>query len=125
MKKEKEGSIMKKRVSHIDSDNKSDFSKRMLQLFYLLLGGISFIVFGKMLEIDINNLNLTSIIMYVFTILYLSTLIIISGIDQKYIKIDKKITTSGIIISMIYIIYLYVIDPSSIYFNTICLGIYL
>lgn len=118
-------SIIKKNVSYIDSDNKSEFSKKMLQLFYLLLGGISFVVFGKMLEIDINNLRLSSIIMYLFTILYLSTLIIIAGIDQKYIKIDKKITTSGIIISMIYIIYLYIIDPSSIYFNTICLGIYL
>lgn len=118
-------SLMKKNVSNIDTNNKSDFSKKMLQLFYLLLGGISFVVFGKMLEININNVRLSSIIMYLFTILYLSTLIIIAGIDQKYIKIEKKITTSGIIISMIYIIYLYVIDPSSIYFNIICLGIYL
>ena len=100
-------SLMKKNVSNIDTNNKSDFSKKMLQLFYLLLGGISFVVFGKMLEININNVRLSSIIMYLFTILYLSTLIIIAGIDQKYIKIEKKITTSGIIISMIYIIYLY------------------
>ena len=118
-------SIMKKNVSYIDSEHKSEFSKKILQLFYLLLGGILFVVFGKMLEIDANNLRLSPIIMYLFTILYLTTLIIIAGIDQKYIEIDKRITTSGIIISMMYIVYLYIIDPSSIYFNTICLAIYL
>lgn len=117
--------MMKKSESDMDSNNKSKFHNKMLQLFYLLLGGIVFVVFGKMLEIDINNLHLSSIIMYVLTILYITTLTIIAGIDQEYIEIEKKLTTIGIIISIIYIIYLYVIDPSSIYFNIICLGIYL
>lgn len=118
-------SIMKKGVTCIETEGKSKFLKKLVYLFYSLLGGISFVIFGKILEIDTNNLKISSIIMYLFTILYLTTLVIIAGIDQKSIKIEKKMTTAGIIISLIYIVYLYIVDPSSIYFNTICLAIYL
>lgn len=118
-------STMKKGVTYIEPESKSKFLKRLVHLFYPLLGGISFVVFGKILEIDTNSLKISSVIMYLFTILYLTTLVIIAGIDQKSIKIEKKMTTSGIIISLIYIVYLYIVDPSSIYFNTVCLAVYL
>ena len=118
-------SMMKKGVTYIEPESKSKFLKRLVHLFYPLLGGISFVIFGKILEIDTNGLKISSVIMYLFTILYLTTLVIIAGIDQKSIKIEKKMTTSGIIISLIYIIYLYIVDPSSIYFNTVCLAVYL
>ena len=118
-------SMMKKGVTYIEPESKSKFLKRLVHLFYPLLGGISFVVFGKILEIDTNSLKISSVIMYLFTILYLTTLVIIAGIDQKSIKIEKKMTTSGIIISLIYIVYLYIVDPSSIYFNTVCLAVYL
>lgn len=118
-------SMMKKGVTYIEPESKSKFLKRLVHLFYPLLGGISFVVFGKILEIDTNSLKISSVIMYLFIILYLTTLVIIAGIDQKSIKIEKKMTTSGIIISLIYIVYLYIVDPSSIYFNTVCLAVYL
>lgn len=118
-------SIIKKGVTYIEPESKSKFLKKLVYIFYSLLGGTLFVIFGQILEIDINNLKISSIIMYLFTILYLTILVIVAGIDKKRIKIEKKIMTIGITISLIYIVYLYIVDPPSIYFNTICLAIYL
>lgn len=118
-------SMLKKGVTYIEPENKSKLSKKMMQLFYILLGGISFFIFARFFEIDINSLKLSSIIMYLFTVTYLTMLVIIAGIDNKYVNIEKKIITSGIIVSIMYIVFLYIIDPSSIYFNTMCLASYM
>ena len=120
--------IMKKIISYpvANQDNqKSALNKTKQQLFYSLLAGILFMILAKIMQIDANYLQLSSIMMYLFAVLYLTIIIIIAGIDKEYIKIEKKVITSGIIISMIYIIYLYLIDSSTIYFNSICLGVYL
>ena len=55
---------------------------------------------------------------------YISTLVIIGCIDQKNLKIDKRVAASGIILSILYIIYLYSRDTISININIIYLGIY-
>lgn len=120
--------IMKKVVSYPDSNHdnhKAKISKMMQRLFYALSVGILFVVLATIMKIDENYLQLSSIIMYLFATVYLTILIIITGIDKEHIKIEKKVIMSGIILSIIYIIYLYTIEPSCIYFNTICLGIYL
>lgn len=118
-------SLTRKGVKYLDPENNSEFSKKLLQLFYMLLGGGLFVIFGTFFKLDINNLKIVSIMMYIFTVLYLTTLVIIAGIDQKYINIEKKVITIGIIISIMYSVYLYTIDSSSIYFNTVCLAIYM
>ena len=118
-------SLIKKGVTNIEPEYKSKYWKKILQIFYALLGGILFIIFGKLLGININDFKLSSAIMYLFTILYFTTLVIIAGIDKRYVDIEKKVVTVGIIISIIYIVFLYIIDSSSIYFNTMCLGIYM
>lgn len=117
--------IMKKGVTNIEPEGKQKISKKIIKISYEILIGILFVLFGKALGIDINSLKLSQIIMYIFTIVYLTTLFIIAGIDKKHINIDKKVTTFGVIVSMIYIVYSYTIDPSSIYFNTVCLGLYI
>ena len=118
-------SLIKKGVTNIEPEYKSKYWKKILQIFYALLGGILFVIFGKLLGININGFKLSSAIMYLFTILYFTTLVIIAGIDKRYVDIEKKVITVGIIISIIYIVFLYIIDSSSIYFNTMCLGIYM
>lgn len=114
--------LNKKGVSYIEPNNKSNV---LPQIFYLLLGGILFVIFGKILGININNIQLSTILIYIFTILYVSILIIISGIDQKFLKIEKTVTTAGIILSIIYIIYIYTIDASTIKTSIIYLGTYI
>lgn len=114
--------LNKKEVSYIEPNNNSNI---MAQLFYLILGGILFIIFGKILRIDINNIQLSTVVIYIVTILYISVLIIISGIDQKFLKMEKSVITVGIFLSIIYMIYAYAIEPSSINTNIIYLGIYI
>ena len=114
--------LNKKGVSYIEPNSKSN---RGSQLFYLVLGGVIFIIFGKALEIDINNIQPLQIITYIFTILYVSVLMIIAGIDQKLLKIEKSVITAGIILSILYIIYMYVIETISLNTSIIYLGIYI
>ena len=114
--------LNKKEVSYIEPNSKSNV---LPQIFYLLLGGILFVIFGKILGININNIQLSTILIYIFTILYVSILIIISGIDQKFLKIEKTVTTAGIILSIIYIIYIYTIEASTIKTSIIYLGTYI
>ena len=115
-------SLLKRNVTNIESNNKSE--KRQ-KIFFLLLGGIIFVICGKILQIDINSLQLRTGMLYIFTILYMSVLVVIAGIDQKYLKIDTKVITSGIILSVLYIIYLYIIDKTSIKINAIYLGVFI
>ena len=71
------------------------------------------------------NINLLTIISYIFTILYISILIILAKIDYKNIKIEKPVITAGIILSILYMIYMYIIKALSINTSIIYLGIYI
>lgn len=114
--------LNKKGVSYIEPNGKSNITSK---LFYLLLGGVVFIICGKVLKIDINNIQPLQIITYIFTILYISLLIIIAGIDQKFIKMEKSVITGGIILSILYMIYMYAIETVSLNTSIIYLGIYI
>ena len=46
---------------------------------------------------------------------YLSILFIIAGIDKENIKIEKSVLIFGFIIELLYIIYQYTLDNSSVY----------
>lgn len=83
--------IMKKGVTNIEPEGKQKISKKIIRISYEILIGILFVLFGKALGIDINSLKLSQIIMYVFTIVYLTILFIIAGIDKKHINIDKRL----------------------------------
>ena len=114
--------INKKGISYIEPNSKSNLLSR---LFYLGLGGILFIIFGIILKTDINNIRLSTIITYIFTILYISILIITAGIDQKFLKIEKTVITAGIFLSILYMICMYAIEAASINTSIIYLGIYI
>ena len=89
-----------------------------------LLGGITFVVLALALRINIENLNIQVLILFALTILYITAVILISGIDKEYIKINKSVLAYGIIISILYMIYLYTIGETSIYRYAIYLAIY-
>ena len=77
------------------------------------------------LRIDAFHLNTSTLILYGFVILYLTAIILISAIDKEYKKIDKRVLAYGIIISILYMIYLYTIDSTSIYRYAIYLAVYI
>lgn len=103
--------------------NKKTNEELRTKITYMILGGISSVLIGnilKLYEFDISNL-----IIYIFMMIYISTLMLIGGIDKNYTKIDKSELAFGIISSIIYMLYLAIVDFSSIYINAIYLAIYM
>lgn len=94
-------------------------------LTYILLGGMISVILANILEINIDGLDLFNMIIYVFAMLYISTLVLVGGIDKVYNKIEKRVIGFGIISSIIYMIYLCAVDLASIHVNVIYLSIYI
>ena len=114
--------------SYIFLGGKCKHCKQKIRIRYLLLellGGISFVVLALALKIDAFHLNTSTLILYGFVILYLTAIILISGIDKEYKKIDKRVLAYGIIISIIYMIYLYTVESTNIYRYAIYLAVYI
>ena len=114
-------------LSYILLGGKCKHCKQKIRIRYLileLLGGVSFVVLALSLSININTLNLQTLILYALTILYFTAVVLIMGIDKEYIKIDKRVLAYGVIISILYMIYLYTIGITSIYRYAIYLAIY-
>lgn len=88
---------------------------RMRYLILEVLSGCLFVTFALLLKLDILNLNLDSLIFFAFTIFYLVAIILIAGIDKEYRKIEKSLLIYGIIVSLIYIVYLCIKGETSIY----------
>lgn len=64
------------------------------------------------------------IILYIFAILYFIDVASISIIDRRNRNIDKRLLVFGIMVSLGYMIYVYLVDPTSIYRYLIYLGGY-
>lgn len=105
--------------------SKNPNEKFISQLTYALIGGVSSVILANTLRINVNNLDLSSIVIYFFAMLYVSTLVVIAGIDKNYSKIDKKVLAFGIVSSIVYMIYIFSIDSASAYLNVRYLLIYM
>ena len=67
------------------------------------------------MEINISNVNTIKIVEYGFIILYLTFIVLISGIDFENKKIDKSVNIYGIGISIVYMVYLCIVENANIY----------
>lgn len=105
--------------------SKNPNQKILSKLIYMVIGGISSVVLGNVLKVNIHEIDVLNITIYIFAMLYISTLVVIAGIDKNYLKIDKKVIAFGIVTSIIYMIYLFVIDLVSVHLNIIYLTIYM
>lgn len=94
-------------------------------LTYIVIGGISSVILANVFRINIHELDLSNIIVYIFSMLYVSTLVLIGGIDRIYSKIQKEILAFGIISSIIYMLYLCFIDFSTVNINALHLFTYI
>lgn len=115
-------------LSYIFLGGKCRYCKQKIRLRYLILeilSGIAFILLAYTLKINVYTLTLKSVMPFIFMVLYFTAIILISAIDKEYRTINKKVLAYGIIISLAYMIYLYVIEPISIYRYAIYLAIYI
>lgn len=108
--------------THYSNHTHQDF---ISALTYILLGGIISVILANILDIHIYEFDLFNIIIYIFAMLYISTLVLIGGIDKYYNKIEKRIIGFGIVSSIVYMIYLCTVDLASIHINAIYLSIYI
>lgn len=104
--------------SYIFLGGKCRYCKDKIRPRYLILeilSGIIFVALAYLIGLNIYDLHLNRIIEFGFFILYLTFIILISAIEKENKQINKSVLMYGIIISIIYIVYLYMMEKVSIY----------
>lgn len=99
--------------------------KLISKLTYIFMGGLTSVVLANVLRVNTYEIDPAKLIIYVFAMIYLSTLMITAGVDRNYTKIDKKLLAFGIIMSILYMLYLCMVDLASVHLSIIYLGIYM
>lgn len=94
------------------------------KLAYIVIGVISSVVIADTLNIKVDEVDVLNFIIYFFSMIYISAVVLISGIDRKYLKIEKGLLAFGIISSIIYMFYLCMLDFENLNLNAIYLAIY-
>ena len=98
---------------------------RIRYLLFEMLSGIVFVTAYNSLHIHNIFLDMNKIVLFLqFVFLYV-TIVIVSGIDKEYRKINTSVLLFGSIMQIIYILYLYIMEKSSIYRYGIYFGIFI
>jgi leader peptidase (prepilin peptidase)/N-methyltransferase len=90
-----------------------------------LLTGIVFVLYGLSLRIDVYNLQVDQIICLGLGILYFASLFMLAGINKEKNIIQKSLIYYSIFVAVLYIIYLYTLNPQNVYKYVIYLGLIL
>lgn len=104
--------------SYIFLRGKCRYCKEKIRPRYFLLelfSGIVFILFALSIKMSIYTINISKIIYFIFGLLYIAGLFIISGIDKEKIQIQTSLLIYLIVIESFYIIYLYIVEKANIY----------
>lgn len=80
-----------------------------------ILSGLTFLLFTLSLNINLYNLETEKLVLLGFSFLYFAGVFIIAGIDKEKICVQKQVLIYTIIISAIYMIYLYIVQKVNIY----------
>lgn len=105
-------------ISYIFLGGKCRYCKTKIRARYLFLEvftGILFLVWTISLNINFYIIETSKLVYLVVSLLYVSGLIIIAGIDKEKISISKPILLYEIILISTYIIYLYIVENINIY----------
>lgn len=104
--------------SYIFLGGKCHYCKEKIRPRYFiieLISGLFFVLIAYLIDFSIQNLTTSKIIEFSFLILYFTFVIIMAGIDKENRQIQKGISAYGIIVSIIYMVYLYILDNTNIY----------
>lgn len=102
-------------LSYIFLGGKCRYCKERIRPRYIILeisSGLAFLLFARILNINIFDIDILKISALVFGILFFSTIFIQTGIFKEHKKINKGVFNFGIIIEIIYMIYLYILNTS-------------
>ena len=98
--------------SYIFLGGKCRYCKKKIRPRYLILeisSGIMFVLYVLSLKINVLQLQIADIIQIAFGMIYITTFAITAGIDLENKKIEKGIIDFTAIISVIYMLYLYIL----------------
>ena len=110
--------------SYIFLKGKCGKCKKKIESQYIILEiltGLLFLISAYGLNLNITNFNITNLISFIFVTLYFSYIILSIGLDKENKNTSASLLGYGTVISLIYIIYLSVIEKSTIYTNVVYL----
>lgn len=105
-------------LSYVFLRGKCRYCKEKIRPRYLILealSGLLFVAMAFLMKFNIETLSATKIAEYCFFVLYLTFIILIAGIDKENRKIDKLVSVYGIVISIMYMVYLCIVEQANIY----------
>ena len=114
-------------VSYICLRGRCRYCKEKIRPRYLILeviSGLIFVAVAYVINFNYDTITLVSTIQYGFIIAYITFIMLIAGIDMENRKIDKYVTTYGIVISIMYMIYLCIVEQANIYRYGIYMALY-
>lgn len=107
-------------LSYLFLRGKCRYCGKKIKIRYLLLevlSGTVFVLFALALKVDFTKIltEQKTIIYYCIMLLYFVTLFIIAGIDKEKIQIQKSVVVFGLLVRLVYMIYVYILFKTSIY----------
>lgn len=90
-----------------------------------VLSGTLFVLLAYFMNLRIEHLTITNLLEYSFTVLYITFIILMAGIDKENRKMDKAVNIYGIAISIFYMVYLCIVEETNIYRYGIYLVLYI
>lgn len=115
-------------VSYLTLRGKCRYCQEKIRSRYLLLeilSGILFVGMAFCMKLNIDLLNRAKIVQYSFMVLYVTFILLIAGIDKENRKMDKFVSIYGIVISILYMVYLCIVEQANIYRYGIYLFLYI
>lgn len=115
-------------ISYVCLRGKCRYCKEKIRPRYLvleMLSGLLFVIMALVMKLDLETLTVTKIIEFCFMVLYITFVILILGIDKENRKIDKMVSVYGIVISIMYMVYLCIVEQANIYRYGIYLILYI
>ena len=104
-------------LSYIFLRGKCRYCGKKIRPRYMILevlSGLLFVATAYVMKLDIYATP-TQLIEYGFMVLYITFIVLTAGIDQENRKIDTKVSIYGIVISIMYMLYLCIVEKTSIY----------
>lgn len=115
-------------LSYLFLRGKCRYCKNKIRPRYLvleILSGLLFVSIAYFTNFKIDTLNSIHIIEFCFMVLYITFILLIAGIDKENKQIDKLVLVYGITISILYMIYLWIVAQPNIYRYGIYLILYI
>ena len=105
-------------ISYVLLKGKCRYCKDKIRPRYLILemlSGILFVGIAYVMKFNFETLNVIKIAEFSFMVLYITFIILVAGIDKENRKIDKLVSVYGIVISIMYMVYLCIVEQANIY----------